>query len=159
MEYFTKSVLASCHLNLSLQRVLCWMSTMERNWSSQLSTVLLVAILKSSVLVIVMNRWPASLFKWSLQTGVFWRGIKPECNPSPKTSTSLRFSYIILQRMEFINFTVSACGMTHTVLQCSMLLFCHWVSRYFVSENPWNAFSLMRVLSLWTFIAMSHCYL
>lgn len=37
---------------------------------------------------------------------------------------------------------------------CSMLLFRHGVSRYFISENPWNAFSSMRVLSLWTLIVM-----
>lgn len=48
--------------------------------------------------------------------------------------------------------------MTHAVLRCSMLVFRHGVSRYFVSKSPWNAFPSMRVEFLWMFIVMSHIY-
>lgn len=77
----------------------------------------------------------------------------------PLLSQTLYFSEVLLQleRMKSTNFTVVACE-THTVLQCSVLLFCHGISRYFISEDLWKTFSSMKMF-LWMFIANEPLFL
>lgn len=77
----------------------------------------------------------------------------------PLLSQTLYFSEVLLQleRMKSTNFAVVACE-THTVLQWSVLLFCHGISRYFISEDLWKTFSSMKMF-LWMFIANEPLFL